>query len=43
MAPGVEIGTVFRGVSWFLFAFVICVALLIFFPAMATWLPALLT
>jgi tripartite ATP-independent transporter DctM subunit len=43
MAPGVEIGTVFRGVSWFLLAFVMCVALLILFPAMATWLPAFLS
>jgi len=42
MAPGVDIGTVFRGVSWFLLAFVVCVALLILFPAMTTWLPALL-
>ncbi|MBE0574547.1 MAG: TRAP transporter large permease [Desulfuromonadales bacterium] len=43
MAPGVEIGTVFRGVSWFLLSFVMCVALLILFPAMATWLPAFLS
>ncbi len=43
MAPDVEIGTVFRGVSWFLIAFVVCVALMIMFPAMATWLPALLS
>ncbi|WP_027716153.1 TRAP transporter large permease [Desulfuromonas sp. TF] len=42
MAPDVEIGTVFRGVSWFMAAFVACIGLLIFFPAMATWLPALL-
>jgi TRAP-type C4-dicarboxylate transport system permease large subunit len=42
MAPDVEIGTVFRGVSWFMAAFVVCVGLLIFFPAMATWLPAFL-
>jgi TRAP-type C4-dicarboxylate transport system permease large subunit len=42
MAPDVEIGTVFRGVSWFLISFVACVALLILFPAMATWLPAFL-
>lgn len=43
MAPDVEIGTVFRGVSWFLAAFIVCVALMIVFPQMATWLPTFLS
>ncbi len=42
MAPDVPLATVFRGVTWFLGAFVVCVALLIVFPALATWLPTLL-
>ena len=42
MAPDVPLSTVFRGVTWFLGAFAVCVALLIAFPPLATWLPALL-
>jgi tripartite ATP-independent transporter DctM subunit len=42
MAPDVKIGSVFLGVSWFLLAFVACVALMILFPATVTWLPTLL-
>jgi TRAP-type C4-dicarboxylate transport system permease large subunit len=42
MAPDVNLSTVFKGVSWFLPAYVICVLLLVFSPVMATWLPSLL-
>ncbi len=42
MARGVPMGTVFRGVSYFLAAFVVCIGVLIACPGLATWLPALL-
>jgi tripartite ATP-independent transporter DctM subunit len=42
LAPDVQIGTIFRGVSIFLIAYVICLALLMVFPAMALYLPRLL-
>jgi len=39
LAPDVPIGTIFRGVSVFLIAYVICLALLMVFPDMALYLP----
>ena len=39
LAPNVPIGTIFRGVSIFLVAYVICLVLLIIFPGMALLLP----
>ncbi|MCB2173508.1 TRAP transporter large permease [archaeon] len=39
LAPTVPIGTIFRGVSIFLVAYVICLALLMVFPQMALYLP----
>jgi tripartite ATP-independent transporter DctM subunit len=39
LAPNVPIGTIFRGVSIFLVAYVICLVLLIIFPGMALFLP----
>jgi TRAP-type C4-dicarboxylate transport system permease large subunit len=39
LAPDIPIGTIFRGVSIFLIAYVICLALLIIFPRMALYLP----
>ncbi len=42
LAPDVPIGTIFRGVSIFLIAYVICLALLMVFPDMALYLPQLL-
>jgi tripartite ATP-independent transporter DctM subunit len=39
LAPKVTIGTIFRGVSIFLVAYVICLALLMIFPGMALLLP----
>ena len=39
LAPNVPIGTIFRGVSIFLVAYVICLALLMIFPGMALLLP----
>ena len=39
LAPDIPIGTIFRGVSIFLIAYVICLALLIIFPQMALYLP----
>ncbi len=42
MAPEVELSTVFKGVTYFLFAFVICIALMMLIPETATWLPGLL-
>jgi tripartite ATP-independent transporter DctM subunit len=39
LAPTVPIGTIFRGVSIFLIAYVICLALLMIFPQMAIYLP----
>jgi tripartite ATP-independent transporter DctM subunit len=39
LAPNVPIGTIFRGVSIFLVAYVICLVLLMIFPGMALLLP----
>jgi tripartite ATP-independent transporter DctM subunit len=39
LAPDVPIGTIFRGVSIFLVAYVICLVLLIIFPGIALLLP----
>jgi len=42
LAPDINIGTIFRGVSIFLIAYVICLVLLLIFPEMALFLPRLL-
>ena len=42
LSPDIPIGTIFRGVSIFLIAYVICLALLIIFPQVALYLPGLL-
>ncbi len=42
LVPEIPIGTIFRGVSIFLIAYVICLALLMVFPEMALYLPRLL-
>jgi tripartite ATP-independent transporter DctM subunit len=39
LSPDIPIGTIFKGVSIFLIAYVICLALLIIFPQMALYLP----
>jgi tripartite ATP-independent transporter DctM subunit len=39
LAPDIPIATIFKGVSIFLVAYVICLALLIMFPGMALYLP----
>jgi tripartite ATP-independent transporter DctM subunit len=39
LSPDIPIGTIFKGVSIFLIAYVICLALLIIFPAVALYLP----
>lgn len=39
MSPDIPIGTIFRGVSVFLIAYVICIILLFIFPDMALYLP----
>jgi TRAP-type C4-dicarboxylate transport system permease large subunit len=39
LAPDVPIWTIFKGVSVFLIAYVICLALLMAFPEMALFLP----
>ncbi len=39
LAPDIHIGTIFRGVSIFLIAYVICLVLLLIFPEMALFLP----
>jgi len=39
LAPDIPIATIFKGVSIFLVAYVICLALLIIFPDMALYLP----
>ncbi len=38
----IPLETVFRGVAYFIPAFVICILLLLFFPVLATWLPGLI-
>ena len=42
LSPDIPIGTIFRGVSIFLIAYVVCLALLIMFPQVALYLPGLL-
>jgi len=42
LSPDVPISTIFRGVSIFLIAYVICLALLMVFPEMALYLPRVL-
>jgi TRAP-type C4-dicarboxylate transport system permease large subunit len=42
MAKGVSLGNVFRGVSYFLPAYIICVILLMIFPQIITFLPNLI-
>ncbi|MBV1708212.1 MAG: TRAP transporter large permease subunit [Hyphomicrobiales bacterium] len=39
MAPDVSVGTIFRGTLPFLAANILALALLVMFPALATWLP----
>jgi len=39
LSPDIPIGTIFRGVSIFLIAYVICLVLLILFPQVALYLP----
>lgn len=41
-APEVPIDRVFRGVGYFIAAYVFCVALLLVFPGLATWLPSMM-
>jgi tripartite ATP-independent transporter DctM subunit len=40
--PDVPLGTIFRGIAWFLIADATLVALLLAFPALAVWLPGAL-
>jgi tripartite ATP-independent transporter DctM subunit len=42
LAPDVPIGTIFRGVSIFLVSYVVCLVLLVIFPAIALYLPKVL-
>ncbi len=42
MSEGVNLATVFRGVTWFIPAFLVCIALLILWPELALWAPGLL-
>ncbi len=42
MAPEVPLVTVFRGVTYYLVAFVVCIALMMALPETATWLPGLM-
>ena len=42
MAKGVPMTDVFKGVSYFVAAYVICVALMMLFPAIVTFLPSLM-
>jgi len=41
-AVDISLGTVFKGVTYFLPAFVICIILLMFFPEMALYLPSVM-
>ena len=40
MAKDVPLEKVFKGVAWFLPAYVVCILLLMLFPGIVTWLPA---
>jgi len=42
MATGVPVASIFRGISYFLFAYVLCLALLLLFPQLALFLPGLI-
>lgn len=42
MATGVPLSDVFRGVSYFTFAFIACVLLMMIFPGLVLWLPGLM-
>lgn len=42
MAPDIPMGHVFKGVTCFLPAFILCVALMMLFPGLVTWLPGLM-
>ena len=39
VAPGVPLGTIFRGVMPFWFAMLVCLALIVAFPQIALFLP----
>jgi TRAP-type mannitol/chloroaromatic compound transport system permease large subunit len=41
ICPDVPMGDIFRGVIWFTLCDIALVALLIFFPQLALWLPRL--
>ena len=41
-AKDIPLETVFRGVGYFIPAFVICILLLLIFPGLVTWLPGLM-
>lgn len=42
MAPDIPMGHVFKGVTCFLPAFILCVAMMMLFPQLVTWLPGLM-
>lgn len=42
VGPAVPVGTIFRGVSWFLIAEVFIMAALLMYPPFITWLPSLM-
>ncbi len=42
MAEGIPLKTVFKGVTYFLPAYILCVLLLLFFPAIVTFLPGII-
>jgi len=42
MSPGVPIGNIFRGIAYFMISYAAVVALLMLFPGLATFLPALI-
>jgi TRAP-type C4-dicarboxylate transport system permease large subunit len=42
MAKDVRLEDVFKGVAWFLPAYILCVILLMVFPGLVTFLPAYL-
>jgi C4-dicarboxylate transporter, DctM subunit len=39
MAEGVRLEEVFKGVAWFLPAYILCIVLLVIFPELVTFLP----
>lgn len=42
LAPDIRIETIFRGVSYFFFAYALCIAVIWFIPGTVLWLPQLL-